>query len=90
MEIGSNFLSIPIIRLDKINDVFDSFQYFWQDCDIFEVQLINESVLEKFHRDHDQYARRPLKVTNQGSAKPYLKPATPILVTDVTVTTSKY
>ena len=73
VEIGKfhlfKFSSIPIIRLDKINGEFDSFQYFWQDCDIFEGQLINESVLETFHRDHDQYARRPLKLTNQGSAK---------------------
>ena len=53
IEIGSKILSISIIRLDKINDVFDSFQYFWQDCDIFEGQLINESVLETFHRDHE-------------------------------------
>ena len=49
--------------------MFDSFQYFWRDCDIFEGQLINESVLERFHHDHDQYGRRPLKLTNQGSAK---------------------
>ena len=49
--------------------MFDSFQYFWQDRDIFEGQLINESVLERFHHDHDQYARRPSKLTNQGSAK---------------------
>ena len=63
--------------------MFDSFQYFWQDCDIFEGQLINESVLEKFHRDHDHYALRPLELTNQGSAKPYLKPATPMLVTEL-------
>ena len=74
VEIGqfqmfSNFLSIPIKRLDKINDEFDSFQYFWQDRDIFEGQLINENVLERFHHDHDQYARRPLKLTSQGSAK---------------------
>ena len=62
--------------------MFDSFQYFWQDCDIFEGQLINENVLGKFHRDHDHYAPRPLELTNQGSAKPYLKPATPMLVTE--------
>ena len=49
--------------------MFDSFQYFWQDRDIFEAQLINGSALEKSRRDHDQYARRPLKLTNQGSAK---------------------
>ena len=49
--------------------MFDSFQYFWQDYDIFEGQLINGSALEKSRRDHDQYARRPLKLTNQGSAK---------------------
>ena len=63
--------------------MFDSFQCFWQDCDIFEGQLINESVLGKFHRDHDHYAPRPLILTNQGSAKPYLKPATPMLVTEL-------
>ena len=37
-----------------------------------------------------QYARRPLKLTNQGSAKSYVKATTPMLVTDVTVTTLKY
>ena len=70
--------------------MFDSFQYFWQDRDIFEAQLINGSALEKSRRDHDQYARRPLKLTNQGSAKSYVKATTPMLVTDVTVTTLKY
>ena len=49
--------------------MFDSFQYFLQDCEFFEDQLINENVLERFRRGHDQCARRPLKLTNQGSAK---------------------
>ena len=65
-------LSIPTKQLDKINDVFDSFQYFWRECDIFAGMLTNGSVLGTSHHDHDQYDHLPLNreiLTNQGSVE---------------------